>query len=167
MTSSNGNIFRVTCLCDGDPLATGGSPPPPPPPPPPPGQWHGTLMFSLICAWTNEQTIETQVTWDAITLSLWRHCNLFIAEVATERKRTQGVVAMRKIRLCLQITACKWMFPQLFNCFGICTEQCNTEQNYKMQLVSVGELSFMGFEFEAYIRWLQQDSPDNPLFCED
>ena len=31
MTSSNGNIFRVTGLCDENPPVTGGFPPPPPP----------------------------------------------------------------------------------------------------------------------------------------
>ena len=43
MTSSNGNIFHVT-----GPLwrgSTGGFPSQMP--------WHGALMFSLICAWTN------------------------------------------------------------------------------------------------------------------
>ena len=37
-------------------------------------QWHGALMFSLICAWTFEQTIETPVIWYSIALimtSLW------------------------------------------------------------------------------------------------
>ena len=39
------------------------------------GQWHGALMFSLICVWTTvEYTIETPVIWDAIApimTSLW------------------------------------------------------------------------------------------------
>ena len=38
MTSSNGNIFRVTGTLRWSPLK---------------GQWRGVLMFSLICAWTN------------------------------------------------------------------------------------------------------------------
>ena len=46
MTSSNGNIFRVTGLLWGEihwsPMDS-----------PHKGQWHGALMFSLICAWTN------------------------------------------------------------------------------------------------------------------
>ena len=45
MTSSNGNIFRVTGhLCEeftGDQLS------------PHKGQWRGALMFSLICVWIN------------------------------------------------------------------------------------------------------------------
>ena len=32
------------------------------------GQWRGALVFSLICAWTVEQTIEMPLIWDAITL---------------------------------------------------------------------------------------------------
>ena len=46
MTSSNGTIFRVTVLLCGEftghrriPVHK--------------GPWHGVLMFSLICAWTN------------------------------------------------------------------------------------------------------------------
>ena len=39
MTSSNGNIFRVTAICAGNSPVT--------------GQWLGALMFSLICAWIN------------------------------------------------------------------------------------------------------------------
>ena len=30
--------------------------------------WRGALMFSLICAWTVEQTTETSVIWSAIAL---------------------------------------------------------------------------------------------------
>ena len=42
MTSSNGNIFRVTGhLCGESPVNS-----------PHKGQWRGALMFSLICAWT-------------------------------------------------------------------------------------------------------------------
>ena len=40
MTSSNGNIFRVTGLLWGE--FTGHK-----------GHWRGALMFSLICVWTN------------------------------------------------------------------------------------------------------------------
>ena len=41
MTSSNGNIFRVT-----GPLSPVNSPHK--------GQWRGALMFSLVCAWIND-----------------------------------------------------------------------------------------------------------------
>ena len=40
MTSSNGNIYRVTGLLCGE--FTG------------PGQWRGALMFSLVCTWIND-----------------------------------------------------------------------------------------------------------------
>ena len=52
MTSSNGNMFRVTGFCEGihrwllgihrSPMST-----------PHTDQWRGALMFSFICAWTN------------------------------------------------------------------------------------------------------------------
>ena len=45
MMSSNRNIFRVTDPCAGNSQFTGESPHK--------SQWRGTLMFSLICAWTN------------------------------------------------------------------------------------------------------------------
>ena len=48
MTSSNGNIFRITgplCRELGNPLAPVNSPHK--------GQWCRALMFSLICAWMN------------------------------------------------------------------------------------------------------------------
>ena len=43
MTSSNGNIFRVTGLCAGNSSVPDNSPYK--------DQWRGTLMFSLIYAW--------------------------------------------------------------------------------------------------------------------
>ena len=51
MTSSNGNMFRVTDFCAGNSPVTAGKSPvnfsht---------DQWRGALMFSLICAWTND-----------------------------------------------------------------------------------------------------------------
>ena len=42
MTSSNGNIFRVTGPLCGSPMYSLHK-----------GQWHGALMFSLICAWNS------------------------------------------------------------------------------------------------------------------
>ena len=45
MTSSNGNIFRVTGLCAGNHRSTMNSPHK--------GQWRGALMFSLKCVWIN------------------------------------------------------------------------------------------------------------------
>ena len=46
MTSSNGNIFRHTGHCAGNSPVTCEFPAHK-------GKWRGTLMFSLICAWTN------------------------------------------------------------------------------------------------------------------
>ena len=40
MTSSNGNIFRVTGHLCGEFTV--------------PGQWRGALIFSLICVWIND-----------------------------------------------------------------------------------------------------------------
>ena len=45
MTSSNGNIFRVTCHLAGNSLASGEFPAQ--------SQWRIALMFSLICVWIN------------------------------------------------------------------------------------------------------------------
>ena len=45
MTSSNGNMFRVTGFCPGNSPVTANSPHT--------DQWRAALMFSLICAWTN------------------------------------------------------------------------------------------------------------------
>ena len=45
MTSSNGNIFRVTGLCAGNSPVAGEFPYK--------GQWRGALMFSFICRWIN------------------------------------------------------------------------------------------------------------------
>ena len=45
MTSSNGNLFRLTGPLWGKPPVTGGFPHK--------GQYRGALVFSLFCAWTN------------------------------------------------------------------------------------------------------------------
>ena len=38
------------------------------------GQWHGTLMLSLVCAWTNDwNQVEMSMIWEAMT-SMWRYC---------------------------------------------------------------------------------------------
>ena len=49
MTSSNGNIFRVTGHLCGEFTGLRWIPPPPPHK----GQWRGAFMFSLICVWIN------------------------------------------------------------------------------------------------------------------
>ena len=58
-TSSNGNIIRVTGLCEGNPPVTGGFPHK--------GQWRGALIFSLIYAWTNGWANNRDAD------DLWRH----------------------------------------------------------------------------------------------
>ena len=78
MTSSNGNMFRVTCFC-----AIAGSSPVTagihrsPVNSPHTDQWRGALMFSLICAWINGW-VKNQDAGDIETPSrpLWRHCNV-------------------------------------------------------------------------------------------
>ena len=58
MTSSDGNIFRVTGFCEAVDS-------------PHKGQWCGALMVSLICAWTSrlgKRLSKTLVIWDAIVL---------------------------------------------------------------------------------------------------
>ena len=100
MTSSNGNIFRVT-----DPLCgefTGHK-----------GQWRGVLMFSLICAWTNGWVNNR----DAGDLRRHRaHYDVFvmcrIAELITVRQKRpwlwpdiiyNNIPAGREHAKCLQI----------------------------------------------------------------
>ena len=68
MTSSNGNTFRVYWpFVRGIHRSSVNSPHK--------CQWRGALIFSLICAWTVKQTIETSVIWDS-TRTSWRHCNV-------------------------------------------------------------------------------------------
>ena len=45
--------------------------------PPHKGQWHGALMFSLICAWMNAWVNNHEGWWfQKPSCSLWRHCNV-------------------------------------------------------------------------------------------
>ena len=71
MTSSNGNIFRVTGQLCWEFTGT-----PNPQPPIPKGQWRGALMFSLICAWINGWVQQSSGWWfKTPSRPLWRHCN--------------------------------------------------------------------------------------------
>ena len=46
------------------------------------GQWRGALMFSLICARINHWVNNHEACWfETLSLSLWRHCNVFHVEV--------------------------------------------------------------------------------------
>ena len=72
MTSSNGNIFRVTGpLCGeftGHRWITSHK-----------GQWRGVLMFSLICAWKKRLSQQSGRWWfEKPSRSFWRHCNGYI-----------------------------------------------------------------------------------------
>ena len=70
ITSSNGNIFRVTGHLWGNSPVTDESPPPPPPPPP-----KASDADCWCFLWSSpEQTIETPVIWTAIApVSPFRH----------------------------------------------------------------------------------------------
>ena len=84
MTSSNGNIFRVTGpLCEDftgvrgihrSPVNS-----------PQKGQWRGTLMFSLICALNKRLSKHLWGWWfETPSRSLWRHCNeMVLSEIKT------------------------------------------------------------------------------------
>ena len=67
MTSSDGNIFRVTGFLWRESTGRQWNSPQK-------GQWRGDLMFYSTCQ-TLEQTIETPMIWDAIVLIMSSHCN--------------------------------------------------------------------------------------------
>ena len=68
MTSSNGNIFRVTGHLYGIHWSSVNSPHK--------GQWRGALMFSLICASNKRLSKQSWGWWfETSSCSLWRHCN--------------------------------------------------------------------------------------------
>ena len=73
MTSSNGNIIRVT-----GPLCrefTGQSPVNSPHK----RQWRGALMFSLICALKKRLSKQSWCLWfETPSRPSWRHCNVFV-----------------------------------------------------------------------------------------
>ena len=73
MTSSNGNVFRVTSpLCGGIHRFPVNSPHK--------GQWRGTLIFSLICALDKRLTKQWWGWWfETLSGSLWRHCNVILS----------------------------------------------------------------------------------------
>ena len=71
MTSSNGNIFRVTGLCAGNSPVTGEFPAQRP---------SDAEPWCFLSETTAEQTMETPVVWDAIALIMtsfwWRRVNM-------------------------------------------------------------------------------------------
>ena len=71
MTSSNGNIFRVTGPLWGESTGHRWLPDK--------GHWRGALMFSLICAWIKRMSKQSRRRWfETLPRSLWRHCNVFV-----------------------------------------------------------------------------------------
>ena len=67
MTSSNGNIFRVTGPLCGEFTAHS----------PHKGQGRGALLFSLICALNKQLSKQSWGWWfETPSHSLWRHCNV-------------------------------------------------------------------------------------------
>ena len=87
MTSSNGNIFRVTGSLCGE--STG----------PHKDLWRGALMFSLICAWTNGWT-DNQNACD-----LRRHCAHYDV-TQLKPSRTKFVVTL--VKICRKLTRPHW-----------------------------------------------------------
>ena len=72
MTSSNGNIFRVTGPLCGEFTGHWWIPHHK-------GQGRGALMFSLLCAWTKRLSKQSRRWWfETRSHSLWRHCNEWI-----------------------------------------------------------------------------------------
>ena len=88
MTSSNGNIFRVTGpLCR---ESTGHK-----------GPWSGTLIFSLICALNKRLSKQSQGWWfETPSRSLWRHCNVVSSSVLS------GYISSRKSQVSSSISYC-------------------------------------------------------------
>ena len=72
MTSSNGNIFRVTGHFAGNSPVNS----------PHKGQWRGALMFSLICIWINDWVNNREASdlrryrahYDVIVMTIGHHC---------------------------------------------------------------------------------------------
>ena len=83
MTSSNGNIFRVTPFVRGNHQSPVNFPHN--------GQWRGAFMFSLICAWLN-RWVNNSGAGDLRrhrARPLWRHCNDTVKPTAHNRSTTQ------------------------------------------------------------------------------
>ena len=78
MTSSNGNIFRVTGSLCGEFTGRRWIPPHK-------GQWRGALMFSLICAWINA-CVNNRETGD-----LRRHRAHYDVIVTTKHNKAQNL----------------------------------------------------------------------------
>ena len=80
MTLSNGNTFRVTgILCSHE------------------GQWRGALMFSLICAWTNDWVNNRNAD------DLRRHRSRYDVNVMNTKRIPQTVHSITLMCLCINL----------------------------------------------------------------
>ena len=84
MTSSNGNIFRVTGPCAVNPTHK--------------GQWRGALMFSLISVWINGWVNNREAGdlrryrghYDVIVMKTWDHFLNRLSRVTSARFQPMG-----------------------------------------------------------------------------
>ena len=108
------------------------------------GQWRGTLMFSLICAWTNsEQTIETQVCRNPIAVIVtplqWEvriyselHYTIQLFMVTTSISRSLLAVSVMLIPFYCN-TSCIWSIRIIWLMFEWDTFQYNNVAHYHTQ----------------------------------
>ena len=125
MTSSNGNIFRVTGHLCGELTGHQWIPHT--------GQWRGALTFSLICAWMKvEQTIVRLVIRDTIDLvKLWNFFSKAMKSVYN------GVVVMtkfrRRFRVCMKNTYLQipyTVITALFRILGLMIHEWRYENHF-------------------------------------
>ena len=103
MTSSNGNIFHVTgFFCGGIHWSAVNSLHK--------GQWHGALIFSLICAWINDW-VNNREAGDQICHNAY-HCNVLSN---TSVKKTHSNL-LKPFNLSRQSDA--YMYPKSSHCFS-------------------------------------------------
>ena len=74
MTSSNGNIFRLLALCEGNPPVTGGFP----------SQRPVARSFDILFGLRLNKRLNKRLRgrwFDTPSRSLWRHCNVIVTQV--------------------------------------------------------------------------------------
>ena len=75
LTSSNGNIFRVTGPLCREFTSHRWIPPHK-------GKWRGAMVLSLICAWNKRLSKQSWGWWfETPSGSLWRHCNDYLQRI--------------------------------------------------------------------------------------
>ena len=149
MTSSNGNIFSVTCHLCGEFTHK--------------GQWHGALMFSLICTWINGWVNNRDAG------DLRRH------------NAHYDVIVMGQLNALLQMTFWNTFSEiRLIELPFWITEICSEVSNW--QLHSVGwikvfaaddeplfELGWLGLLKHIFVtqpRWVKSPSSSNAYICQ-